>query len=279
MNKVRRNERIAAMARILSSRPNHIMTLSYFCELFQSAKSTISEDIVMIKDAFNTYGLGDLETVAGAAGGVRFIPRPDNSAALGFIREICEMLSQPDRILPGGFLYMTDIIYNPNIMMRLGEILASQFPAVQPDFIITVETKGIPVAMMTALSLGCPVVVARRENNVTEGSLVSINYVTASSKRIQTMSLSKRAVKEGQKALIIDDFMKGGGTARGMAELLREFNIEILGTGVVIATKEPQDKLVGDYKPLMVLSMVDEASRRVELEPAQWIKESSQPSK
>ena len=70
------------------------------------------------------------------------------------------------------------------------------------------ETKGIPVALMTANALGVPLVIARRSSKVYEGSAVNINYVSGSSGHIETMSLSRRAVQEGQRALIIDDFIK-----------------------------------------------------------------------
>ena len=46
------------------------------------------------------------------------------------------------------------------------------------------------------------------------------------------MSLPKRSVKEGQRALIIDDFMKGGGTARGLIDMMREFSVNVVGIGV-----------------------------------------------
>ena len=45
MGRLKRNERIAAIVKILSDNPNRTFTLSYFSDLFQSAKSTISEDI------------------------------------------------------------------------------------------------------------------------------------------------------------------------------------------------------------------------------------------
>ena len=273
MNRIKRNDRIGAMVKILTDRPNHIYPLNYFSEMFQTAKSTISEDIAIIKNRLNRFELGDLETVVGAAGGVRFIPKFCGSKACSFIEEICKQLSTPDRILPGGFIYMTDILYSPQITQRFGEILASQFYDCEPDFVITVETKGIPIAMMTARALNCPVVVARRDNKVTEGSSVSINYVSASSKRIQTMTLVKRAVKEGQKGLIIDDFMKGGGTARGLMDLMSEFNADIVGVGVAISTDEPEKKMVDSYKSLMVLKEVDEENRTILVEPASWIKD------
>jgi len=166
---------------------------------------------------------------------------------------------------------MNDILYDPQHIRQIGEILAAKFLDSRPDFVITVETKGTPVAIMTAFCLGCPVVVARRDNSLAEGSLVSINYVTASSKRIQTMYLSKRAVKEGQRALIVDDFMRGGGTAKGIQELLKEFNVEVVGTGVVVATREPESKLIADYNPLIILEHINEIEKTINLTPADWI--------
>ncbi len=271
MAKIKRNERIAAMARILSCHPNEIFTLNYFSELFNSAKSTICEDIAIIRDTFLQFNMGDLESIVGAGGGVRYLPIRDIAGDAAFVQDLCKTLSEPDRILPGGYIYMNDILYTPQRIRQIGEILATRFLNSKPDFVITVETKGTPVAIMTAFCLGCPVVVARRDNNLAEGSLVSINYVTASSKRIQTMYLSRRAVKEGQKALIVDDFMRGGGTAKGIQQLLKEFNVEVVGTGVVIATREPESKLIADYNPLIVLEHINEAKKRIELTPARWI--------
>ena len=42
MEKIRRNERMSAMMKILSDAPGKMFTLSYFCEMFGAAKSTIS---------------------------------------------------------------------------------------------------------------------------------------------------------------------------------------------------------------------------------------------
>jgi purine operon repressor len=259
------------MTRILCSHPNHSYTLHYFSELFQSAKSTVCEDIAIIRDTLLEFHLGDLESIIGAGGGVHFIPQANREDTEEFIRGLCNILCDPSRILPGGYLYMSDLLYAPQQLCRIGEILAAKFLNTRPDFVITVETKGTPVAIMTAFALGCPVVTAGRAGQVTEGPLVSINYVASSSRQMQTMSLPKRAIKEGSRALIIDDFMKGGGTALGMVQLLKEFHVEIAGIGVVIATQQPHNKLVTNYTSLMVLEEVDEQQNRIRLSPSQWI--------
>ena len=136
------------------------------------------------------------------------------------------------------------------------------------------ETKGIPVAMMTAKMLNVPLVIARRDSKAYEGSAVKINYISGETgDRIETMALARRAVTPGQKALIIDDFMKGGGTLRGMHDLMREFDVEVVGTGVVIATAEPHLKRVDGVTALMVLSEVDRDRGSAVVKPSDWIYE------
>ena len=213
-NVYRRNERMSAMMKILAAKPNRIFTLSYFCDLFGSAKSTMSEDIDILRDVVAHFGLGELETVTGAAGGVRYRTKVRRPEARKFIGDLCQQLSEEGRVLPGGFLYYSDILSTPEIVTRMGEIMATEYYAAAPDFVLTMETKGIPVAFATANALGVPLVIARRSSKVYEGSAVNINYVSGSSGHIETMSLSRRAVQEGQKCLIVDDFLKGGGTAR-----------------------------------------------------------------
>ncbi len=271
MEKIRRNERMSAMMKILSASPNHIFTLSYFCELFGAAKSTMSEDIDILRDVVKTFQLGELETVTGAAGGVRYRPRTSRAASRAYIASLCEKLSRENRVLPGGFLYYSDILSNPQIVQRMGEILAAEYYETAPDFVLTMETKGIPVALMTANALGVPLVIARRSSKVYEGSAVNINYVSGSSGHIETMSLSRRAVQEGQRALIIDDFIKAGGTAKGMIDLMHEFSVTVVGLGFVMSTAQPQKKRVQGEKSLMVMEISQEDDPVAKVQPAPWL--------
>ena len=96
---------------------------------------------------------------------------------------------------------------------------------------------------------------------------MSINYVSGSSNNIQTMSLSRRSLKENSRVLIVDDFMKGGGTCKGMADMMREFNAEVVGTAVVIETREPGKKLVDEYLSLLLLNNINEKDGIIDIQP------------
>ncbi|MEW9122673.1 MAG: pur operon repressor [Thermotaleaceae bacterium] len=267
--KLKRNERVGALIKILCDNPNEIFTLSFFTNRFNAAKSTISEDIVVAKKLMEDLKLGKIETIAGAAGGVKYIPMTSRESNRILLEDICERLKEPSRIVPGTFLYMADIIYNPAIVRKMGEIFASKFVSAAVDYVITVETKGIPIALMTANALNVPLIILRRDSKLTEGSTVSINYVSGSTGKIQTMSISKRAIKTRANVIIIDDFMKAGGTAKGMVDMMKEFDANVRGIGIMIATSEPQKKLVEEYVPLLILEGVDEKKGEITIYPNQ----------
>lgn len=270
MERIKRNERIAAMMQVLSSAPNKVFTLGHFCQMFSAAKSTISEDIDILQRSLSEFSLGAVETVTGAAGGVRYRPACDSDKSRKFLEGICERLADPSRVLPGGFLYMADILADPAVVCRMGEILAARFFVEAPSIVITMETMGIPVAMETARILGVPLVIARRDSKAYEGSAVKINYTAGSGNGIETMSLSRRAVTSAQRALIVDDFMKGGGTIRGMNDLMREFDVEVVGMGVVMSTASPERKRIDGVHALLIRQDVVEGEPTV-VTPADWI--------
>ena len=272
MDRIRRNERMTAMMKLLSGTPNRIFTLNSFCELFGTAKSTMSEDVDLLQQVSKAFDLGEVETVTGAAGGVRYRPTVSREKARVTIGDLCEKLSGTERVLPGGFLYYSDILSTPEIVNKMGEIIATEYYGEEPDFVLTMETKGIPVAFATANALGVPLVIARHSSRVYEGSAVNINYVSGSGS-IETMSLSRRAVKENQRALIVDDFLKGGGTAKGMVELMREFNVTVAGMAFVMATVQPEKKRITGEKSLMTLSVTEGEPAAAIVRPAEWLME------
>ncbi|EST51755.1 LacI family transcriptional regulator [Brevibacillus panacihumi W25] len=267
MKKLRRSARLVDMTQHLLAHPHTLIPLTLFAEQYGAAKSSISEDLSIIKEAFEVQGVGLLKTVAGAAGGVKYIPQMKTEEALHFMRVLIDQLANPERLLPGGYLYMSDILGNPSTMAQIGKLFATAYADKNVDVVMTVETKGIPLAYATATYLNVPVVIVRRDNKVTEGSVVSINYVSGSSKRIQTMSLARRGLAEQSRVLIVDDFMKAGGTLRGMIDLLQEFRATVVGCGVLVeTTADVSERLVDDYVSLAKLQDVDVKGKQIEIE-------------
>ena len=186
--KFKRTERIGAIVKILSDNPNKIYTLSYFTETFNAAKSTISEDLLVVKNVFEKLQLGKVITISGAAGGVKYIPKTSIQENQNFLMDLCEKISSPDRVLSGGFLYLIDLIYDPTVVSKIGKIFASNIDYSEADYVVTMETKGIPMALMTAKAMNLPLVIIRKDIKVSEGSTLSMTYVTGDNSKVEIFS-------------------------------------------------------------------------------------------
>ncbi len=270
MEKLSRNSRVVAITKVLTENPNKVIGLNKFSELLNAATSTISEDMVIVREILEKLEMGKVETISGAAGGIKYIPGIEAQSKKKFAEDICEMLKDKSRIVPGNFIYMTDLMYNPQIISKAGVILSLEFYDKGIDYVVTVETKGIPLAYEVARNLGIPLVIIRRDNKVTEGSTVTINYVSGTSGRIQQMSLSKRSMKPKSKCIFIDDFLRGGGTAQGIKDLLSEFESELVGIGVLVDNIGVTQKRVDKYISIVDLKHLDE-EKELEVKPSKLI--------
>lgn len=263
--KLRRSERMVVISNYLINNPYKLTSLNTFAEKYEAAKSSISEDIAIIKKAFEESGIGEIETVTGASGGVIFTPGISDEEAKAVIEELRDRLSESNRILPGGYIYLSDLLSTPKILQSVGRIIANAFKGNKIDAVMTVATKGVPLVNAVANILNVPFVIVRRDLKITEGSTVSVNYASGSSDRIEKMFLSKRSLKPNSRVLIVDDFLKGGGTISGMVSLLKEFDSTLVGVAVFAENaQEKRDRMT--YKSLLKVSEIDVKNNHVKVE-------------
>lgn len=268
---MKRSSRIVALTDFFLENPRKQARLPHFTKIYQASKSSISEDLDIIDQMFQYEGIGYLESSAGVAGGIKYIPYFSREKSMNFIRELCHKLEDPARVLPGGYLYMSDILGDPAQVRRIGHVFATAFSHLDIDVVVTVATKGIPLAYAVASFLDVPVVIVRRDPKVTEGSSVSINYVSGSSRKIQTMVLPKRSLQDGANVCIIDDFMKAGGTITGMKSLLDEFSAKVQAIGVLAeADDEEDERVVHDYTSLVKITNVDMEEKYIAVHPGNY---------
>lgn len=268
MNRMRfkRSERIVFMTQYLMNHPNEVVPLTFFVDKFKQAKSSISEDVQIIRETFLKEGLGVVKTVAGASGGVTYKPKMGTEEARKVVDEVIDRLQEKDRLLPGGYLFLSDLMGNPALLNKIGKLMATLYMDEDLDAVVTIATKGISLGNAVANILNLPVVVIRKDNKVTEGSTVSINYVSGSSRKIETMVLSKRILPEGSNVLVVDDFMRAGGSINGVMNLMNEFKARVKGVSVLVESKEVKQRLIEDYTSLVRLSNVDEYNQEFTVE-------------
>ena len=189
----------------------------------------------------------------GRSGGARFVPSCTDSYRAEILNVIAAKLTDPERYLPGGLIYYSDLIFNPETALSLGHAMASMFTGSDPDVVMTSEVKGIPIAMFAAYALGVPLAVCRFRNRPSDGSAVGVHYPSANGD-VKTMYIGTKQLKKGCRVLIVDDFMRGGSTAAGMLLMARQFDAEVVGVGIFIASEEPKTKAVPEYRSLLTLS-------------------------
>lgn len=248
--KTRRADRLVDMTNYLLSRPRKLISLTHFAERYDSAKSSISEDLAILKRAFQERGIGLLETLPGAAGGARFIPYMLADEANQFIDELVSEVSDETRVLPGGYVFLSDLLGRPDILRRVGRLIATQYLNTEIDAVMTAATKGVPMAQAVANELNVPFVIVRNDSKITEGPTMSVNYLTGSSKRVEKMELSRRSLPTGSRVLVVDDFMKAGGTIKGMMSLVGEFEGTVVGAAV-FAEGRVSERVVDKYTSLI----------------------------
>jgi len=268
--KVRRSERLIDMTHYLLEHPHELIPLTFFSKRYESAKSSISEDLAIAKKTFKERGTGILDTIPGASGGVVFVPVIEKEEAREYINALAKRLSEQDRLLPGGYIYLTDLLGQPQLLRQVGRIIASKYINEEVDAVMTVATKGVPIAQAVSYYLNAPFVIVRRDSKITEGPTVSVNYASGSSERIEKMELSKRSLARGSRVLVVDDFMKGGGTINGMQGLIDEFDAELVGVSVFAEANFKGKRAVTDYDSLLYVKDVDTQTKTIKVVPGNY---------
>lgn len=262
---MKRNERLVDFTNYLINHPNKMLNLNKLSKRYEVAKSSISEDLVFIKHVFEDQGVGIVETFPGSLGGVRYTPYITDEMSKKMTQELADLLKEENRILPGGYIYLSDILGTPANLKKIGQIIAHEYRDKQVDVIMTIATKGIPIAQSVAEILDVPFVIVRRDQKVTEGATLNVNYMSGSSSRVENMTLSKRSLSIGQNVLIVDDFMKGAGTINGMKSLVYEFDCFLAGVAVFLEGPFKGERLVKSYNSILKVDRIDVANRSIDV--------------
>ena len=139
------------------------------------------------------------------------------------------------------------------------------------EAVMTVETKGISLANAVASYLNVPAVTARKRSKVTEGATVSVNYMSSSTSRVAKMELPTRALDKDTNVLIVDDFMKGGGTLDGMRQLVKEFDCQVAGVCVLCETEYEEERKIKDYVSLVNIDQIDSEKEIILAQPGNFL--------
>ncbi len=124
---------------------------------------------------------------------------------------------------------------DPVLMDACGEELADRFRPVKPTKVLTAEISGIAPALMTAKYLNVPVVYARKHKPVTMPDTVYLTVAPSHTKgHMVELIVSPEYLANGERVLIIDDFLASGATIAGLVRLAQTAGAKLVGIGALI---------------------------------------------
>jgi xanthine phosphoribosyltransferase len=154
------------------------------------------------------------------------------------MRELQDRIRLEGKNLGNGILKVDGFInhqVDPALMNACGKELARRFKDIGATKVLTAEISGIAPAVTTAYHLHLPVVYARKSKPITMPDQVFLTLSPSHTKgRMVELIVSPEYLGDGERVLIIDDFLATGATILGLARLAQTAGSNIVGVGTLI---------------------------------------------
>ena len=154
------------------------------------------------------------------------------------VKELEERILRDGKNLGGGILKVDSFVnhqVDPLLMDACGREFARRFASIGATKVLTAEISGIAPAVTTAVHLGLPVVYARKTKPITMPDQVYLTLAPSHTKgRMVELIVSPEYLANGERVLIIDDFLASGQTILGLARLAEASGSRIVGIGALI---------------------------------------------
>lgn len=149
-----------------------------------------------------------------------------------------EKILKEGHILPGNILKVGSFLNHQidvPFTMEMGKEIASLYQDSTITRVLTVETSGIPVAMAAAYYLHVPMVFAKknRTGNLS-GDLYQTTVHSYTHGTDYSIVLEKQFIQEGDRVLLVDDFLANGKALIGLRDLVNMAGAAVVGAAVVI---------------------------------------------
>ena len=149
-----------------------------------------------------------------------------------------DRIVQEGKILHGTLLKVDSFLNHQidvQLLNAIGATFYERFKDEKVDKILTIEASGIAIAVIAAQYFKVPVVFAKKSESkiTTDDQVVTMihSYTKDKTSRVQ---VAKAYLTEGERVLILDDFLANGEAAFGLIELIKQAKAQLVGVGIVI---------------------------------------------
>ncbi len=121
------------------------------------------------------------------------------------------------------------------LFREIGKEFKRRFEGEEINKILTIEASGIGIACIAAEVFDVPVVFAKKtQTKNIAGDVYTTKVESFTHGRVYDIIVAKEFLGEGDKVLLIDDFMANGKALEGLAQLVEDSGAELVGAGIVI---------------------------------------------
>lgn len=154
------------------------------------------------------------------------------------------------KILPGGVLKVDNFLNHQvdvAFLNLLAEDIYNHFKNCHVNKILTVEASGIGLACFVAQFFNCKLLIAKKHKSINiSNDVYSATVYSFTHKTENFIMVSKEYLNEGDKVLIVDDFLANGNACLGLIDIVKQAKGEVLGISCAIEKtyQGGHDKLV-----------------------------------
>jgi xanthine phosphoribosyltransferase len=148
---------------------------------------------------------------------------------------------------------------DPALMERIGREFAAHYTGKGITKVATIESSGIAPALMTALSMGLPLIILKKQPSAVLNDHLYQTEVTSFTKETSyELTISSKFISEKDHILLIDDFLANGEAATGAIRLIRKAHATVAGLGVLIekSFQPGHDKLTSQGLDVYALARI-----------------------
>lgn len=144
-----------------------------------------------------------------------------------------------DGIVKEGNVLKVDSFLNHQMDIELfnemGKEWKKRFEGKNINKILTIEASGIGIACIAAQHFGVPVVFAKKSKSINlEGDMYTAEVESFTHKNKNQVIVAKKFLSEGDRVLLIDDFLANGCALQGLIQIVQSAGATVEGIGIAI---------------------------------------------
>ena len=122
-----------------------------------------------------------------------------------------------------------------NLFNEMGKEWKSRFEGKTFDKILTIEASGIGIACIVAQHFDVPVVFAKKAKSINiDGDVYTAEVESFTHKNKNQVIVSKKFLNEGERILLIDDFLANGCALLGLIKIVQSAGATVEGIGIAV---------------------------------------------